>query len=663
MDTEAIVSELMKAQRLKTTKIQNKITTTEWKDEKWKALNTKIYSFYTGQLSKVRMQGNFAVKKGTSSNESKVEVTAGTNAPEGTHLIKVKQLASAQFITGAKVGKDNNGNDINMNTKLVDLGFDASQGTTIHIEHKNNTGKNIDLEIRSNTTIGDFINSLKSAGLNANFDTVQKRFFISSKNSGEENAFTIRTSSTELVKDRNAIRDFLGYDSLSTADKSKVDEYLKTYLNDNLTEDDKNTLKVKLFEFSHKQLRTKYIDDYIKEKSEDQTYMDSITQQIREELEAGLGEDETLEEDVLEAAVKDKLRQDAEIAATNEFEDWKSNVASDTNVFKMAEGELENLLKNYTTDNNENISQSGSLSKLGLGEIIEQDGELKIIGDPDAVLVKAADAVVVYNRAELTGSSNNFSVNGLTLTLKAVTAADEAISLSVAGNTQAVYDMVKDFVKSYNELLKEMNEAYNAKSSRGYDPLTDEEKDAMTDDQITKWEDRIKDSLLRRDNTLGGLISAFRTSLSESVIYNGKSYSLASFGITTHNYTEKGILHIQGDEDDSAVATMENKLMEALNEDPDAVMAVISKLSDKLYSSLMDKMKISSLSSALTVYNDKEISKTLTNYKSDLKRLEDKLQKIEDRYYKQFAAMESIMAQMNAQSSSLMSLFGMGNQG
>ena len=223
--------------------------------------------------------------------------------------------------------------------------------------------------------------------------------------------------------------------------------------------------------------------------------------------------------------------------------------------------------------------------------------------------------------------------------------------------------MVKDFVKSYNELLKEMNEAYNAKSSRGYDPLTDEEKDAMTDDQITKWEDRIKDSLLRRDNTLGGLISAFRTSLSESVIYNGKSYSLASFGITTHNYTEKGILHIQGDEDDSAVATMENKLMEALNEDPDAVMAVISKLSDKLYSSLMDKMKISSLSSALTVYNDKEISKTLTNYKSDLKRLEDKLQKIEDRYYKQFAAMESIMAQMNAQSSSLMSLFGMGNQG
>ena len=37
--------------------------------------------------------------------------------------------------------------------------------------------------------------------------------------------------------------------------------------------------------------------------------------------------------------------------------------------------ELENLLNNYTTDNNE-YKPKRSLSKLGLGEIIEQDGEL-----------------------------------------------------------------------------------------------------------------------------------------------------------------------------------------------------------------------------------------------------------------------------------------------
>src|SRR5690554_5656050 len=102
MDTEAVVAKLMDAHRLKTTRVQNKITTTEWKQEKWANLNAKIYALYTDQLSKLRMQGSYAVKKAASSNTNKVDVIAGSNAPEGTHLIKIKQLASSQFVTGAK---------------------------------------------------------------------------------------------------------------------------------------------------------------------------------------------------------------------------------------------------------------------------------------------------------------------------------------------------------------------------------------------------------------------------------------------------------------------------------------------------------------------------------------------------------------------------------
>ena len=96
--------------------------------------------------------------------------------------------------------------------------------------------------------------------------------------------------------------------------------------------------------------------------------------------------------------------------------------------------------------------------------------------------------------------------------------------------------MIKDFVKTYNDILKEMNEAYNAESARGYDPLTEEERETMTEEQIKKWEDRIKDSLLRRDDTLGGLINALRSTLSEPITVNGKTYSLASFGISTEIY-------------------------------------------------------------------------------------------------------------------------------
>ena len=151
-----------------------------------------------------------------------------------------------------------------------------------------------------------------------------------------------------------------------------------------------------------------------------------------------------------------------------------------------------------------------------------------------------------------------------------------------------------------------------------------------------------------------------RSTLNEGVNVNGKTLSLASFGIATKGYTEKGLLHISGDTDDEAVAAFENKLMDALANNPDELKEVMTKLADNLYSSLMDKMKSSSLNSALTVYNDKEMTKTLTNYKSDLAKMESKLLDIENRYYKQFAAMETAMARMNSQSSALMSMLGMG---
>ena len=77
-----------------------------------------------------------------------------------------------------------------------------------------------------------------------------------------------------------------------------------------------------------------------------------------------------------------------------------------------------------------------------------------------------------------------------------------------------------------------------------------------------------------------------------------------------------------------------------------------------MYNDLQDKMKTTSLSSALTFYNDKEMKKQVDTYKTDIKDWETKLKNIEDKYYKQFSAMESAMAKLNSQSSYLSGLFG-----
>ncbi|NLK74466.1 MAG: flagellar filament capping protein FliD, partial [Clostridiales bacterium] len=256
-------------------------------------------------------------------------------------------------------------------------------------------------------------------------------------------------------------------------------------------------------------------------------------------------------------------------------------------------------------------------------------------------------------------SSNNISVNGLNFTIKGTTVGDEELSITINNDTQAVYDMIKGFVTSYNELLKEMNEAYYADHARGYDPLTDEEKEAMTDEQVEKWEKKIKDSLLRRDSNLYSVINALKTSMGQRVNVNGKNYSLTSFGITSPDYTEKGLLHINGDSESTLVGLKDNELMEALTEDPETVMQVFTELAGNLYNTMTDQMKSTSLSSALTFYNDKQMKNTLDDYKDELSRLEERLSKVEERYYKQFAAMERALSQANSQSSSILSLLGM----
>ena len=104
----------------------------------------------------------------------------------------------------------------------------------------------------------------------------------------------------------------------------------------------------------------------------------------------------------------------------------------------------------------------------------------------------------------------------------------------------------------YNELIKDMDTAYNAAAAKDYEPLTDDEKKDMSDNEIEKWETKIKDSLLRRDSTLGNTSSALKSLMNTSFEINGKTYSLSSFGINTASYfsadtNEKGCLHIDGD--------------------------------------------------------------------------------------------------------------------
>jgi flagellar hook-associated protein 2 len=362
-----------------------------------------------------------------------------------------------------------------------------------------------------------------------------------------------------------------------------------------------------------------------------------------------------LSDDTMAAAVAEGVFSDAEAGYVAITDDNKFTSADE--MVTIARDNLASKIEAYQ-GMSETAGTTSALSQLGLGEIT--GAEIKDATGMGMTVISAKDSQITLNGAILKGSSNTFNVNGMTFDLKAETQG-QTVTLNVTNDVEAVYDSVKEFVTKYNEILKEMNELYDAPSARGYNPLTDEEREAMTEEQVEKWEKKIKDSLLRRDSTLGSLTNAMRTAMSSSVEVDGKIYSLSMFGISTSSdYKENGLLHIYGDEDDSTYSSMEDKLKKALTENPDTVIDTLTGVTQKLFDALGNKMKGSSVSSAQTFYNDKHINNQLKQYTSSISKWDEKLKDMEDKYYKQFAAMETALQKLNSQSSYLTGLFSSG---
>lgn len=692
LDTDSIVSALMEAQTTKKTKVENKKTKLEWTQNIWTGLNKKLYSFYTDSAGKMRFQSSYQTKKAASSDASILTATAQSSASSGSYTVKVNQLAAAQYVTSAKVSAkstDASGkvteSKVTSDTKLSALGFDTEGDTTIEITAGEKT---INLNVDETTTVRDFVNALKDAGLNASFDEKQGRFFISAKESGADGKFTItsKTMTGEQVAAQNKLMDSVDYSNLSSGDQDTVKKILSDLKNaqdtsaaadaeKSLQDISDRTAKEKATEYYKNKLtddmlsKYKYETDGTDGNGDAHKAGDIDYSKVKQALqEAGLDKNVYTESDrlivlkqkIIEPAVTEKLASEE---YTGKIDNAVTSGLGDAGIEKQSEryATISLAVNGYAQAMKDGTEQSkeSALKLLGMDDI---DGSaVKESADGTGmVVIEAADSIVQVNGATLTSSNTTLDVNGLSLNL--VSASDREVKVTVSNDSTAVYDAIKDFVEQYNSALSEMNKYYYADSSRGYDPLTDDQKEAMSDEEVEKWETKIKDSLLRRDSTLSGILETFRTSLTGITVKasDGKTYSLANLGITTgKDYKEYGLLHIKGDEDDTDYADSENTLQSMINSDPDIVMEVMSGIASNLYNNINKKISTTTtMKSALSFYNDKEMTKQMTQYKKDIKSWETKLSDMEDRYYKQFSAMETALSKLQSQQNSLASYLG-----
>ena len=529
IDTESIVTQMVSAKSKKVENLKNEQTKLEWKQNVWQDLNSKIYSLYSGTLSKLRLTGSYSKKSTISSDTTKATVVASSSAVNGTQTLKVNQLAKAGYLTGAKLQqkktteKDKDGNETTKDVKWT--GSDkvseinsnlAGQKISITV----GTGadaKTTDIEITSDMTITKFTSQLKEAGVNASFDETNQRFFISATGTGSAKEFSISASS------------------------------------------------------------------------------------------------------------------------------------------------------------------SSALESLGL------DPNGTYANGSQCTRIDAQDAEIELNGATFTSDSNTFSINGLTINALGVT--DQEISIVTSTDYDGIYNTIKDFISEYNELINEIDKLYNADSARDYDVLSDDEKESMTDEEIEKWEDKIKGSLLRKDGNLYSVMNSLTSTMLGGYYQNnltdkqkkdmtaseieqwykengGKKLYLSDFGIKTKSYfecedNEHHAYHIDGDEDDEYAATKEDKLKAAIAADPEGTAEFFASLCKEMYNKLDETMgKTTTYSSIYKVYNDKQLKSDYESYTKKIKEAEEELSDYEDKWYNKFAAMEKALSKLQSNTNAVTSMLG-----
>lgn len=258
---------------------------------------------------------------------------------------------------------------------------------------------------------------------------------------------------------------------------------------------------------------------------------------------------------------------------------------------------------------------------------------------------------IELNRVVISKNSNKFTIEGISFNLKET--SNETVVINVARDTQGAFDAIKNFVDEYNKIIEAINGKLYEERFRGYPPLTDEQKEAMSDKEVELWEQKARSGLLRNDPVLSSIVSQMRTLMYQQVEGTGSVYStLSSIGIKTKDYKEFGKLHID-----------ENRLREALNNDLEGVVSLFNQSSEvdsqrglavRLYdvvnsgiTRLSDK---AGSSTSLINYDNSYIGKRIRDMDKRIESMEEYLFQLEDRYWRQFTAMEKALNEMYSQS-------------
>ncbi len=736
MDTDQIVRDLMRAERMKGDRMFQQRQTLEWQRDAYRELNTVMRTFRDNIFNTIMRSANMAAKRVASSNASLVTATATASASNGSFTISsVDRLATAA--TNASSTRLSGSQKIDPSKSLYEQralfagegGFEWKSGKvekeTISVREARRT---IDLKagdsrilddqqamsVKVNGRVFNVVTEMPAEGLKDDqvyFDATNRQ--LTFKNNLAPNARVAVSYVTESNNHKyftSAIETF-GEDGRPTKENF-IFQGTQT-LNQVMQEINSSAVGVSMFYDSHSDkiaVQRKQTGNFNPSKASEQEI-----NQLMEQLNVAIGNANIINTSWLEAqAVFQTAQEDYDSNFAREYEvaliennqelyDTKFNEAIDNGSLPE---EAHQFALQYVKEaaNEESKQLAKEVAEINLSELktelVEKKQELDIAFNSKL----EADAVVSEKRSELASAkgsemtfhgsfftnvlrldttneqggtnaqftvnglqternSNTFTISGVTITLRN-TFENTPINLDVTTDTDKIFDTVVGFINEYNEMLEKINGKLTEERFRDYTPLTDEQKEAMSEKDIERWEERAMSGLLRGDRILSSGLDRLRVDMYApvNILGNSNIRQLTDLGITTStNFMDRGKLIID-----------ESKLRQAIERDPEGVFQLFNsdgpttadkglarRMRDGLQSTMRTVAERAGGSFGRMQNQQFTLGRNISNLDDRISNFERRLKQVEDRYWRQFTAMEKAMQQANNQANQMWSmLFG-----
>lgn len=320
-------------------------------------------------------------------------------------------------------------------------------------------------------------------------------------------------------------------------------------------------------------------------------------------------------------------------------------------------------------------SETGVISMAGSGTITGTNADsrafLKDVFDAttisgaasasdNSISVYGTNAQMTIDGVTIESATNSFTVDGTTFDLTNVADFDAAvdpdkeITVTTSRDTSSIKDVIINFVNDYNSLIKSLydkvNETRPKSNGSYYDPLTEEQEEEMSEDEIEKWNEQAQKGLLLNDPTLNKFISQMRMAMTSA----SNGMTLAAMGITLDSGSINGELTIDEDKLDSAISKYGDEIAKFFTDMEDGFAKNLNDTFDKAISTRSKSYgyftNLVGVENTMSAKNNQYYSQ-MNSIQEMIDRLNDKYEKQQERYWAKFSSLETYLNKMNMQSS------------